>query len=288
MTNESILEAEYEPEEEQTITAQKQQTEQQEPEQKPVEVQQLDDNRLQVGEERYITERALREEREEARRLREQVGSMQNQLGELSRLKEEIQADRQRRQEEAQVAADEQDPYGAVQRRLSTLEEREQTRAQVGEQQTRQQEQWNKFTQALNSKVGEFRQGHTDYDDALAFVQKSRDAELQALGFVNPAERQSIINQEELALAASSMQRNANPAELVYNLAKHRGWKPGETSKGNGAADSELDRLEKGMAASRTLSGSGRPEETSSADRLLDDDVSDEEFDKLWDERFGS
>src|SRR5208337_1715706 len=71
----------------------------------------------------------------------------------------------------------------------------------------------------------EFVRATPDYGAASDFLRQSRDAELAALG-MPPQQRLASIQAEAVQLAALALQANRNPAELVYSLARSRGYAP--------------------------------------------------------------
>jgi hypothetical protein len=173
------------------------------------------------------------------------------------------------------------DPIGTIghlRRRLAAVEA---GGARLGEQ-ARDQAVLNQLTAAATADAREFRARTPDYDEAYQFFLSNRDAELAFYG-VPPAERAQIIDREQLQIAASAFQRGASPAQLLYDVARHRGFKGG--GGGNGAAAGErIERIASGQARGRTLSGTGGgaagPEMT--AERLLK--MSNAEFD-AWTSR---
>jgi hypothetical protein len=127
-------------------------------------------------------------------------------------------------------------------------------------------------------------------DGAYHYLMKSRDAELQAAGYSDPQERLRIITADErdiVARAFHAKQRNPNapgPAEVLFNLATSRGYQKraapapqpqpapaganGLARPGNGLAapaapaaaptvTSQIESIQRGQAASRSLSSAG-------------------------------
>lgn len=89
-----------------------------------------------------------------------------------------------------------------------------------------------RLTQIAVSHEQEFSKKEPGYQEAAAWVRSARDQELQYMGYADPAQRQQIINQDALQIAAQALQGNMNAAEVVFNIAKARGWqaKPVSTS----------------------------------------------------------
>lgn len=83
------------------------------------------------------------------------------------------------------------------------------------------------------------------YNEASAFLLNMRRAELQALGF-DPQRIMQTVKQEAIGLAAQALQNHQNPAEIVLNLAKARGF----AAKPKAPLETEqqkLDRISKGQ-----------------------------------------
>ena len=129
---------------------------------------------------------------------------------------------------------------------------------------------------------------HLDFggpQGAYKWLMANRDAELQAIGYTDPAERLRIINLDErdiVARALTARQTNPNaagPAQIIYGLAKARGFQTpappspvnGAGHPGNGAAPAgqngaappspsvtqQVEAIQRGQAASRSLSSAG-------------------------------
>lgn len=70
----------------------------------------------------------------------------------------------------------------------------------------------------------EYKKATPDYENAVAYLRQSREAELIALGYSDPMARQSQLSQDLMGIAITAAQQNTNPAEIVYNMAKGRGY----------------------------------------------------------------
>jgi hypothetical protein len=163
---------------------------------------------------------------------------------------------------------------GHLRRRLAAIEA---GGAQLGEQ-ARDQARMNRLTAAATADAREFRTKTPDYDQAYNFFLSNRDAELAFYG-VPQAERAQIIDNEQLQIAAGAFQRGISPAQVLYDVARHRGYKPSAAGAGE-----KIERIASGQERGKTLSGTGGgaagPEMT--AERLLK--MSNEEFD-AWTSR---
>lgn len=257
----------------------------------------------------YVPYGALHEERMMRKQLSEQLTNMQQQLGQFQSLREELNQLRQSKQQqtEEERAAEEaklwdEDPLEALRRKTERLEkmageysQQEQKGQQTTEQQQQQMEQMRQLQQSVREQVNEYAQVQPDYPEAFKFVLENRIKELEALGYNNPEEVQQILNMETMAMAQSSLQRGVNPGESVYKLAQAKGYKKseGDQQQGDqqqggqqqgGTMEEQLDRIERGQQASKSLSGgagAGKPgEEGLSLSEI--EKMSDKEFDELW------
>jgi hypothetical protein len=134
----------------------------------------------------------------------------------------------------------------------------------------------------------QFATRQADFGAAYNWLMANRDAELQAAGYTDPAERMRIITLDErdiVARALTARQTNPNaagPAQIIYGLAKARGFQfqapvlqpslgNGAGHPGNGAASGgqngaappalsvtqQVEAIQRGQAASRSLSSAG-------------------------------
>lgn len=125
------------------------------------------------------------------------------------------------------------------------------------QRQMQQAQQYQAFQSAVNHAEAEFRSSTPDYDQALSHVQASRMAEaktfVEASGGTWDAQAAAQFQQgmvrEFAQLAGVALQRGKNPAAVLYELAKSRGYQPATR-----AAEAQLERLEKGLSASKTVS----------------------------------
>lgn len=106
-----------------------------------------------------------------------------------------------------------------VQAELAALKERD--------QQTQHQRQQTEFVHGIISKAAaketEFLATTPDYWDASNYLLQSRQDELSDLGYT-PQEIQGLIAVEKVAIADQALKAGKNPAEVVYGIAKRRGY----------------------------------------------------------------
>lgn len=139
----------------------------------------------------------------------------------------------------------------------------------------------------------EFAATTPDYDKASSHLFEMRRQELVAAGWTDPAEIQTMMANEATGLAARALQQGRNPAAVVYELAKLRGYAgpaPSGDAAGNGngapqpgAAEGQLRTIAAGQQQSRQVRGSGPVALT--AARLAE--MSPEEFTKMMQTKEG-
>lgn len=137
------------------------------------------------------------------------------------------------------------------------------------------------LTRIALSHEGEFSKKIPDYQEAASYVRSVRDQELQAMGYADPGVRQQIIQSDALQIAAQALQNNMNAAEVVYNIAKARGWQikapaPAAAQIGD---TKKLETVAKGQKQASPLSeANGSAPAEMSVKALLD--MSDSDFEK--------
>lgn len=224
---------------------------------KPV-VQPQDTERPKPG---FVPHAALHEER----RKRQQLES---ELAEFRRFKEQIEAEKAK----AAIPDVNADPVGHLNytsQEVAALREKAARQEQADQQ--RQTEE--RFRLTVVASERDFTKTTPDYFEAMEHLRSQRDQELQMYGVHDLAERQQIMNREAMGIAWNAMQNGENPAKRAYELAKFRGY------KAKPKASEQIETLQKGAEAAKSLSGKGGQSPAAlSPEALLD--MSDDEFDK--------
>ncbi|MFT0875120.1 hypothetical protein VRZ08_01060 [Rhodopseudomonas sp. G2_2311] len=117
------------------------------------------------------------------------------------------------------------------------------------------------FVNNYKADAARFVQTSPDYMDAYNHLLGSRAAELQAIGYEG-VELGQALQADEIAIAQMAMSKGKSPAELIYALAKQRGYAPKKADEpGKGAAApsgaERLEAIERGQAANKSLNGAG-------------------------------
>jgi hypothetical protein len=107
--------------------------------------------------------------------------------------------------------------------------------------QTQERDAYVALHSAYTTDARTFARANADFSQAYNWPMTQRDAELQAAGYTDPEYRKQVILSDERDLVARALharQSNANapgPAQLIYGLAKARGF-AGATGGQRGAA----------------------------------------------------
>lgn len=96
---------------------------------------------------------------------------------------------------------------------VNGLQERQQQAQQVAEMRA-----WGQAQELA------FMRQEPDYVDAMAHLKQSRHDELEAIGVIDPAERERIINNDVTSIAARARQEGANFAERLFKASQKRGF----------------------------------------------------------------
>ncbi len=225
-----------------------------------------------IGKDETIPLSAFNDTRAQLRRSQDEVNNLKTQVSQLMYLREELERQRTSQVEEQEFNSD---PLGSIQKQVKSLQEQITTTHQSEQQAAQQQQQEQQFFQAIAAQVNEFRQTTPDYDDALNFVLNSRRDELLAMG-VNENDANMRIGHEAQEISMNAFQSGQNPAKVVYQMAKLRGFNPPKATK-------NLENIKKGQQASSSLSGASGSADDSDISLAGMDQWSDEEFDKFWD-----
>ena len=239
----------------------------------------------------YVPHEALHQSREEGKAVKQSLRDAELKIARLETLFEQVSKRAQQpQQQKPEVPAFDQDPANHLRGRMEELagavtrldgQSRQQAEAEQG--QARQTQFLNQYATAARS----FSQHTPDFKEAYEWLATDIDGELQVRGFTDAAQRTQTLLYEEGRLVGDAMGRGEDPAQVIYNLAKRRGYTgaaPEAAEEPQGAP--RLAQLQKGQAASRSLSGpKGRGEDNLSVQRLVElADEDPDEFDRRFDE----
>lgn len=175
----------------------------------------------------------------------------------------------------------EEDIFGAFEHLSKNLETVQKQMAD-GDAAKKHEAQLNELVGHYRNDAAKFGATNPDYLDAYNHLLQSRARELQALGYDTPAELQKALQNEEMSIAVMAFEKGKSPAQVIYDLAKERGYKKADPKA---AGDAKLDAIERGAGLNKSLSStsgtSGDDEMT--AERLLA--MPNDEF-EAWCEKY--
>ena len=202
---------------------------------------------------------ALHEERERRKELQRQIEDVNRRADERFNLIAQKlaaaapQADPVKRE----IPDPEKDTVGALRMTTEEVKVLSDFKRQIETQAVQNQAIQTLFAHASRLET-DFEKDNPDFQAASAYLRDSRARELAAFG-VDAYRIQQQIGFEKLQLAQTALQHGRNPAEVIYALAKMRGYAPvqaGSKAAAAAAADGEaakLARIARGQEAGASL-----------------------------------
>lgn len=181
--------------------------------------------------EKTVPLRALTESREELKEWKTRFSELEkrtNLLLERGIQAQQPQAVPQQQPQQPQLPDPEKDPMGYMIALMKATGENVQAvdqRVRAQEQAQQSMVQVNRVQSMAMDAERQYAAEHPDYNDAAAFLQQARFNELGFLGFT-PEERAQQIRTEAFTLAIRAQQLQKNPAEMIHEMAKLRGFAP--------------------------------------------------------------
>lgn len=191
------------------------------------------------------------------KRIQAQARDLRAQRAEIRNLRQMIEskgAEPQTKQERAAEPDLETDPIAWMKyarERLNAFDAAEREEQERQRQANAQQAQVQQISRQMEEFESDFRLDHPDYNDAAAHYRKVRAEELEEEG-VSKAEVGSHLVQELVGVVARAIRAGKDPAQVVYALAKKRGF-------GVDASEKKLQTIERAQSQGKSLSqGGGR------------------------------
>lgn len=180
----------------------------------------------------------------------------------------------------AKLREDDDDPIGDIQtvKQLAKLLVGQTAQEREDDSRTQQRSQaLATVSSTMREYEDDFRDLNPDYDAAAQHFMSARAEELKDTGLTGAALAEAMQN-DFAGIVARSVQAGKDPAEIIYNMAKRRGF--------SGAVDkaaAKLQTIAKGQAQSRTLPGGGAAQGSLSAGKVaeLSGAAFDAAFEKL-------
>ena len=131
----------------------------------------------------------------------------------------------------------------------------------------------------MASSEAEFRSTTPDYDDSINYLINARAEELAMYG-LPVAQIQETVRAEAAEIIRTAVQQGRSPAELGYQIARTRGYRPA-AAQPTGTAASTLDAIARAQAGGKSLSqGAGTTPQAINAETVAN--MSGDEFDALY------
>lgn len=236
---------------------------------------------LKAAEPKTVPLAALHEERERRKELQRQIEDVNRRADERFNLIAQKLAASSPSPEagKREIPDPEKDAVGAIRMTAEEVKVLSDFKRQVEAQAVQSQAIQAVMGHASNLET-EFTKATPDYQAASDFLRDARARELGAFG-LDPFRVRQILAAEKLQLAHASLQQGRNPAEIVYALAKMRGYAAKNAANradaAGGGEAAKLARIAKGQEAGVSLgSASGAAPGKTGIEALLA--MSDGEF----------
>ena len=165
---------------------------------------------------------------------------------------------------------------GNVQATTAELQQWRQQQEQAAQQRAAMQQ----TTDWATAQEQEFAKTQPEYPEAYRYAAEARDRELQSLGYADPAQRAAIVRQNTAEIIQNALQLGRNPAELVWEYARARGF-IGKAKPGAGNEEAHAKIAAGLQAAGAKLNQGGATGGELTAKDLAG--ITDpEEFEKAW------
>lgn len=213
--------------------------------------------------------------------LARQVTQMQEQMRALMQQQQQMQQQPRGDAKPEVIPDPTDDPLGYQAYQLEKLNQTVSAQQKYFEEQTKREAERSQMQQLLGmyqASAVEFAKEVPDFQSAYNFLEKSRINEYTAAGYTQ-AEAARMLQEDEIALAAKALRERANPAERIYAMAKARGFAGVNPSP---SAPPKLESVAKGIEKSKTLPRAGGKNIERGYDMSNIDELSDSEFDKLF------
>jgi hypothetical protein len=201
-----------------------------------------------------VPQQALHAEREKRKALEAELKPLKEQLEALAKMREQIAS----RKPADLPPADDPAQVEHLRTRLAELEQGQTRISQHIDTQTVNQAEMQQLGSVMHQSETKFREQKPDYDAAINHVVNARAQELSLYG-LTPPQIQQTIAEEATEIVRSAISQNRDPAELGYQIALSRGYRPAETANGGeqSKAQQTIDAIAKAQAQSKSLGGAG-------------------------------
>lgn len=219
---------------------------------------------------------ALNESRAQLRQTQAELSQMREKLQSVDELRDQLQEFRSRDRQQTEEDRFNTDPLGALREQMSKLDQKIDHRETEQQERGQQEQQEQQMFHSIASQVNQFKETVPDYDDALQHVLQGRKAEFIAMGMPE-TEALNRVSAEAQNIATTALQNGQNPGQVVYELAKVRGYAQKKNAE-------KIERVDKGQKASSSLSGSSGDAGDQGFSLGEIDNMSEAEFEAFWEQ----
>ncbi len=146
----------------------------------------------------------------------------------------------------------ESDIFGVVKNTTATVDDIKR-RLDAADRQQRSDAMRDDLVRAYQIDAAQFEAATPDFKAAYEHLLGSRAQELIALGYDTPQAVHQALLADEFSVAQMALASRRSPAEVIYNLARQRGYVKGTTARGR----DRLDTISRGQQANKSFSGTG-------------------------------
>ena len=228
------------------------------------------------GKSKTVPQGALHAERERRKSVETELAAAREQLGKIAEMRKRVAESKP----PELPAQDDPAAMDYLRQRVAEIDQR-----QVAQDSERQQQQLDQYevqhlTAVMAQAEAAYRQEKPDYDDAIGYVIEARARELSLYG-MDPVSIQRAIADEIADIARTAVNQGKNPADIGYQIAQARGYRPAQQQQQQGGAAAQVEAIKRAQQAGKTLGGGGGSRAgTLNATSIAA--LSDDEFDALY------
>jgi hypothetical protein len=235
---------------------------------------------------RFVPLQALQEERAEKKQLRDELRQYREWQAQLTQRLQQMPVQR----DVSPLPDPQTQPLEYINHVLGNMQantaELQQWRQQQ-EQAAKQRSTLHQYASWATSQEREFTKTQPEYHDAYRYAAEARDKELQVLGYDDPGVRAGIVRNNTAEIINNAVQQGRNPAELVWEYARARGFTPkGARAGGDAEAAAKIAAGLQAAGGKLNKGGAGGEGEMSAKDLAGINDP--DEFEKAWKRVFGT
>lgn len=233
---------------------------------------------------------AMREERELRRQLQQELAEQREAARKMSEAVSKLVDPDSPSEQSPQIPSYDEDPLGNLNAKLELANKKIESLSKADEQMMasqKQQQEFNDFMGKYRDQATQFASQTPDFVEAYAHLVKEVQADYMAQGLTAHEAQQAALNME-IDIAKRQMGRNENPAKVLYDMAKRRGYQGQAAEKAPQPSGKktpvDLDRMERGVKASRSINSKGIDQNnrmTLEEISELDDDAFEDAWDKV-------